>query len=90
MTQAVPQEVVAESIRKAFEPAARMEMLRRKTSLTEREAAELTGIPPSSLAKMRANGVGPAYVKTEKRVYYRPQDLDAYMIGNRCITAEQQ
>lgn len=34
-----------------------------------------------SLAVMRCKGRGPRFLKLNRRVYYRPEDLDAYLSG---------
>jgi predicted DNA-binding transcriptional regulator AlpA len=43
------------------------------------EAARLVGLSPSTLAKLRLNGNGPAYCKLGRRVVYRPADLDQWL-----------
>lgn len=43
--------------------------------LTTREAAKLLGVTVGGLEGMRANGIGPKYVKVGRRVRYRPSDL---------------
>lgn len=35
-----------------------------------------------SLAVMRCKGRGPRFFKLNRRVYYRPEDLDAYLSGS--------
>jgi hypothetical protein len=35
-----------------------------------------------SLAVMRCKGRGPRFFKLNRRVFYRPEDLDAYLAGS--------
>jgi predicted DNA-binding transcriptional regulator AlpA len=54
-----------------------------------REAARRLGLSTSTLAKMRLSGAGPAYVKLGRRVAYRTEDLEAWVVANRyCSTSE--
>jgi excisionase family DNA binding protein len=48
-------------------------------TLTVREAAEVLGLAPSTLAKLRLNGNGPTYCKLGRRVVYRREDLYAWL-----------
>lgn len=43
--------------------------------LTEKAAAELCGVVPSTLRKLRTNGGGPQFRRTGKRITYRRGDL---------------
>lgn len=57
-----------------------------KTYLTPEKAAgylEERGVSfkVDSLAVMRCKGRGPRFFKLNRRVYYRPEDLDAYLSG---------
>jgi excisionase family DNA binding protein len=48
--------------------------------LTPREAAELLGVPGSTLAHWRSERRGPPYIKLEGRlVRYRTADLEDYL-----------
>ena len=47
--------------------------------LTPERAAACLGVAKQSLAKWRVSGIGPGFVKVGARVFYRPQDLDAWL-----------
>lgn len=47
--------------------------------LTPEHAAARLGVAKQSLAKWRVSGTGPVFVKVGSRVFYRPQDLDAWV-----------
>jgi predicted DNA-binding transcriptional regulator AlpA len=51
-------------------------------SLTASEAANLLGLAPSTLAKLRLNGNGPAYCKLGRRVVYRREDLVKWLASH--------
>jgi predicted DNA-binding transcriptional regulator AlpA len=52
--------------------------------LRTRQAAEYVGLSASTLEKFRLTGNGPPYQKSgPKIVVYRPEDLDAWLSGNR-------
>jgi excisionase family DNA binding protein len=48
-------------------------------TLTARDAADLLGLAPSTLAKLRLNGNGPVYCKLGRRVLYRRADLEEWL-----------
>src|SRR5262249_7757376 len=48
-------------------------------TLTVCEAAKMLGLAPSTLAKLRLNGNGPAYCKLGRRVVYRMEDIEAWL-----------
>lgn len=48
-------------------------------SLTAGEAAEVLGLAPSTLAKLRLSGNGPVYCKLGRRVVYRREGLAAWL-----------
>jgi hypothetical protein len=50
-------------------------------TLTASEPATVLGLTPSTLAKARLSGNGPAYCKLGPQVVYRREDLDAYSPG---------
>ncbi|MCC6983611.1 MAG: helix-turn-helix domain-containing protein [Bauldia sp.] len=61
------------------------------TMLAAPEAAKLTGLSPSTLAKLRLTGRGPAYCKLGRRVLYRPSDLTDWLdLHRRRSTSEPQ
>ena len=54
------------------------------------EAAAYLGLSPSTLAKMRMRGDGPAYSKAGRRiVVYGVADLDAYLAGRRRLSTSE-
>jgi excisionase family DNA binding protein len=46
-------------------------------------AAEYLGVALTTLAKWRISGEGPRYARVGKRVLYRRDDLDAWMMDQR-------
>ncbi|MER8558596.1 helix-turn-helix domain-containing protein [Mesorhizobium sp. M0578] len=46
-------------------------------------AALHVGLSVSTLEKLRLTGDGPEYIKLGRTVVYKPEDLDAWMEGNR-------
>lgn len=55
----------------------------KQTLLTVQQVSEAYGIAKSTLAKMRLNGDGPVFVKLGRRVFYRHDDLNAWVFENR-------
>jgi excisionase family DNA binding protein len=52
------------------------------TYLTPREAATYLRTSPSTLAKRRLYGSGPAFTRIGRAVRYRREDLDAWMTAS--------
>jgi hypothetical protein len=48
-------------------------------TLTTAEAATFLRLAPSTLAKLRLTGAGPAYCKLGRRVVYRAADLTSWL-----------
>ena len=48
-------------------------------ALTADDAAKVLGLAPSTLAKLRLSGNGPAYCKLGRRVVYRREDLEVWL-----------
>jgi hypothetical protein len=48
-------------------------------ALTEEQAAEVVGVLPSAMRKMRREGNGPAFFMVGVRVRYRPETLRGWM-----------
>ena len=48
-------------------------------TLTAGEAADVLGLAPSTMAKLRLSGNGPVYCKLGRRVVYRREDLEAWL-----------
>ncbi|RWA80456.1 helix-turn-helix domain-containing protein [Mesorhizobium sp.] len=56
-------------------------------TLRTTEAARYIGVAPSTLAKLRMRGEGPAYSKAGKRVVvYRTIDIDDWLLKSRRIS----
>ena len=51
--------------------------------LNAAQAASRLGLSVSTLAKLRLSGAGPAYSKLGRRVVYRLEDLEAWIVANR-------
>lgn len=50
--------------------------------LTPKEFAEQRGVTVQALAAERHKGTGPKFVKLGSRVFYRPEDIDAWIDSN--------
>jgi predicted DNA-binding transcriptional regulator AlpA len=48
--------------------------------LNTRQVAERTGLAVDSLAKRRVTGDGPRFIKAGRRVLYRWQDVEAWLL----------
>lgn len=78
-------------LRDMLEPAARLELLRRKELLTGSEVEELYGISSGTLRNMRSQGRGPKSVSFgPSTVRYRHQDLQAYIAAHQVKTYDQK
>lgn len=64
------------------------EFSKKKSSFTEKEAAEYLGYSVHTLSSWRRSSKGPAYRKGEKGVRYERKDLDAFKLSERVITSE--
>jgi len=53
------------------------------TCLTVEDAARFLGLSPSTLAKLRLRGDGPAYCKLGRRVVYLRRDLEEWLSSHR-------
>jgi predicted site-specific integrase-resolvase len=54
------------------------------------EAAGITGLSVTTLAKWRISGKGPQFVKMGKRVFYRDEDLQTFIAaGIRRSTSQE-
>ena len=48
------------------------------------QAAEICGLSPRTLEKMRLTGEGPLFIRAGRRaVVYDPRDLEAWLTSNR-------
>ncbi len=61
-----------------------------KSMLTRREAAELLGIEPQTLAVWSCRGIGPAFIKVGRSVRYRLSDLEKFIESGRVSTRDQE
>lgn len=77
-------------LRDLLEPAARLEVLRRKELLTDDEVEDLYGINAGTLGNMRREGRGPKCIRMGKTVRYRHQDLEHYIAARQVRTYDQQ
>lgn len=59
--------------RKAYQAKAR------ETLLTPKEAAEFVGVTGQTLKNWRLKGVGPAYVKVGRNIFYSQKRLEEYL-----------
>jgi hypothetical protein len=76
--------IFVETMEKIFNPVAEMEIIARKSLLTEREVGLLYSVSPATLRTERSRGFGPGYIKDGKRVLYSRVALDEYY-GRRVI-----
>jgi len=51
--------------------------------LTQKRLSELIDVSERTLERWRVEGAGPAFVKAGRRVLYRPQDLDDWLLASR-------
>ncbi|MCK1600836.1 helix-turn-helix domain-containing protein [Bradyrhizobium sp. 166] len=47
------------------------------------DASDLTGLSPSTLAKKRMAGTGPAFFKLGRTIKYAAADVDAWLLSRR-------
>jgi hypothetical protein len=67
----------------------RLELLKRKETLTTEEVEALYGLNASTLRKHRVNGTGPAYLKEGERVLYTHPAVKKYLESRRQKTHDQ-
>jgi predicted DNA-binding transcriptional regulator AlpA len=53
------------------------------TLLSPQQVAERYGPSVSTLAKMRLTGAGPVFVKLGRRIAYRIEDVESWVLSNR-------
>jgi hypothetical protein len=61
-----------------------------KNLVTEREAAQLLGVSVALLRKQRYLGTGCPYVKLDRLVRYRIEDIDSYVLARVQMPNQQQ
>ena len=49
----------------------------------DEEVAARLGIAPQTLAVWRLKGIGPPFIKMNRAVRYRPEDIEAFISGNQ-------
>ena len=54
-----------------------------RCALDNQAAAAYVGLSPYTLENLRSRGGGPAYSKLGRRVIYRIEDLDAWLLASR-------
>jgi hypothetical protein len=52
-----------------------------KDLITEADYAALRGVSPRTIQRERALRMGPAYIKLGKSIFYRPEAIEAWIIG---------
>ena len=59
------------------------------TMLLRTRDLEAVGIPASTASKMRMAGTGPAFIKRGRTVYYRREDIDAWLDAHRVTSTAE-
>lgn len=77
-------------IGKLFGPAAEVEALRRKKTLTTEEVERVYGLNAGTLRNKRSRGEGPRYISDGRCILYRPEDVDEYLSDRVMKTHDQQ
>jgi hypothetical protein len=80
--------IIRKAINEAFEPVAELERLKALEYLRPEQVEALYPLPVSTLQKMRKGGTGPLFIKRGKNVYYKPQDIRAFLDAHRQQTAQ--
>lgn len=58
--------------------------------LSPKEFAEMRGVTVQALAAERHKGTGPKFVKLGSRVFYRPEDIDAWIASNVYVRTDRK
>lgn len=58
-------------------------------TITCDEAVKLFGIPKGTLANLRCQKKGCRFFKVGKRVVYRVEDFERWVMSNPCLTIDQ-
>jgi predicted DNA-binding transcriptional regulator AlpA len=58
--------------------------------LNQREAAEFLRLSERTLERFRLTGDGPPFVKTGRRVAYRPEDLECWIEDRLCTSTSER
>lgn len=62
--------------------------LKSSRMLTEEQASQMFGISKCTLRCWRNKRRGPRYFKNGRRIRYRPEDIDAYLVGQPVETVD--
>ena len=65
-----------------------MEKVLYRKAVTPREAAELYGLSVGSLANLRSKKLGPRYYTRGRKIFYRVDDLEAWLFQNQILTID--
>lgn len=60
---------------------------KRKT-VTPQDAAEIYGLSVGTLANLRSKKIGPQYYTCGRRVFYRVEELEAWLLRNPALTID--
>ena len=58
--------------------------------LTQKRLSDLIDVSERSLERWRVEGTGPAFVKAGRKVLYRPDDVDDWLIASRRKSTSEQ
>ena len=56
---------------------------------TEKQTSDLLGVAPLTLKAWRVSGKGPRYFKIGRWIFYRQDDLDAWIEGQARVSTSQ-
>ena len=59
------------------------------STLLKTRDLEALGIPASTASKLGMTGDGPAYIKRGRAVYYRREDIDAWLDAHRVTSTAE-
>ena len=59
----------------------------RQGYLPAEDAAKLFGVTKNCLARWRSQKAGPSYYRLAGRIYYKREDLEAFIERSRIVTA---
>ena len=60
------------------------------TLYSQTDVALLLGVSEAWLERARWAGTGPAFIKVGRAVRYRAEDLNSYILLNRCIETRKE
>lgn len=62
--------------------------LPRQKALSASSACALYDLDPRTMANLRSLRKGPRYFKASRKIYYRPEDIEAWLFGNPILTTD--